>query len=128
MIDRRTFNQALGASVFVAASPALIGRAQTNVPKIGFVYLGPVGDYGWTYQHDVGRKELVAHFGNKISTTFVENVPETADAERVIADLAVIMDSEGAPLACCSRRMSKGGMPYFRREVVGTSSHSPENS
>ena len=88
MIDRRTFNRALGAGTFVAATPALIGRAQTSVPKIGFVYLGPVGDYGWTYQHDVGRKELVAHFGDKIATTFVENVPETADAERVIADLA----------------------------------------
>ena len=88
MIDRRHFNRALGSGVFVAASPALIGRAQSAVPKIGFVYLGPVGDYGWTYQHDVARKELVAHFGDKITTTYVENVPETADAERVIADLA----------------------------------------
>lgn len=88
MWDRRRFNRALGSGVFVAASPALIGRAQSAVPKIGFVYLGPVGDFGWTYQHDVARKALVAHFGDKITTTYVENVPETADAERVIADLA----------------------------------------
>ena len=89
MIDRRSFHRALGASAFVAAMPALVGRAMAATPpKIGFVYLGPVGDFGWTYQHDVARKNLVAHFGDKITTTFVENVPETADAERVIADLA----------------------------------------
>ncbi|HUZ66734.1 MAG TPA: BMP family ABC transporter substrate-binding protein [Beijerinckiaceae bacterium] len=87
-MDRRTFNALLGGGAFVAAAPALIGRAAAAVPKIGFVYLGPRGDYGWTYQHDVGRKDVVAKFGDKVQTTFVENVPESADAERVIADLA----------------------------------------
>ena len=44
-----------------------------------------MGDHGWTYAHDVGRKALEAQSGGKVSTTFVENVPETADAERVSA-------------------------------------------
>ena len=64
------------------------GTARAGVPKVAFVYLGPVGDYGWSYQHDMGRKEVVAKFGDKVETTFVENVPESADAERVIAALA----------------------------------------
>src|SRR5205823_1165169 len=50
--------------------------------------LGPVGDGGWTYQHDLGRIALQKEFGDKIKTIFVENVPETADAERVIRQLA----------------------------------------
>lgn len=56
--------------------------------KIGFVYVGPVGDHGWTYQHELGRRELVEHFGDKVKTSFVENVAEGADAERVIRNLA----------------------------------------
>jgi basic membrane protein A len=56
--------------------------------KVGFIGVGPVGDLGWTYQHDVGRKALVAALGDKIDTTFVENVPESADAERAIEQLA----------------------------------------
>ena len=66
------------ASQAVAADPA----------KIGFVYIGPTGDHGWTYAHDQGRKAVEAKFGDKVKTTFVENVPETADAERVFRDLA----------------------------------------
>lgn len=67
-----------GASAF-AAEPL----------KVAFVYLGPVGDGGWTFQHDQGRLAIEKEFGAKIKTTFVENVPETADAERVIRQLAV---------------------------------------
>ncbi|RFO96510.1 BMP family ABC transporter substrate-binding protein [Rhodoferax lacus] len=55
--------------------------------KIGFVYPGPVSDSGWTYQHDLGRKMVEKEFGSKVETVFVENVPESADAERVIRDL-----------------------------------------
>ncbi|MGL4667436.1 MAG: BMP family ABC transporter substrate-binding protein, partial [Saezia sp.] len=51
--------------------------------KIGFVYIGPVGDGGWTYAHDVGRKHIESVFGNKIKTSYVESVKEGADAERV---------------------------------------------
>lgn len=55
--------------------------------KIGFIYVGPVGDAGWSFAHDNGRKHIEAKFGDKIKTTFVEKVPEGADAERVIRDL-----------------------------------------
>ncbi len=56
--------------------------------KVGFVYVGPVGDHGWSYQHDQGRLAVEKHFGDKVETTFVESVPEGADAERVIRNLA----------------------------------------
>jgi len=56
--------------------------------KVGFVYIGPVGDGGWTFAHDAGRKAVEKKFGPKVQTTYVENVPENADAERVIRDLA----------------------------------------
>ena len=56
--------------------------------KIGFVYVAPVTDAGWVHQHDDGRKAVEAALGGKVKTTYVENVPEGADAERVIRDLA----------------------------------------
>ncbi|SHJ53100.1 nucleoside-binding protein [Bradyrhizobium lablabi] len=56
--------------------------------KVAFVYLGPRGDGGWTQQHDVARLKLEAALGSAIKTTFVENVPETADSERVFRQLA----------------------------------------
>jgi simple sugar transport system substrate-binding protein len=88
-MDRRTFNTLLGSGVVAAAAPWAMRAAKAAAPLgVGFVYLGPVGDFGWTYQHDVARKECVAHFGDAIKTTYVENVPETPDSERVINDLA----------------------------------------
>jgi basic membrane protein A and related proteins len=56
--------------------------------KIGFVYVGPVGDFGYSYQHDQGRKAVEKALGDKVETTFVENVGEGPDAERVIENLA----------------------------------------
>ena len=88
-MDRRTFNTLVGSGLAAAATPWALRSALAAEPlKVGFVYLGPVGDFGWTYQHDVARKEADAHFGDKIKTAYVENVPETADCEHVIADLA----------------------------------------
>ena len=55
--------------------------------KVGFIYLGPVGDLGWTYQHELARQALVKEFGDKIETTYLENVPEGPDAERAIEQL-----------------------------------------
>jgi basic membrane protein A and related proteins len=72
------------APVPVAAAPA----PKPEPLKIAFAYVGPVGDGGWTFAHDNGRKALEAEFGDKISTSFVENVPESADAERVIREMA----------------------------------------
>ena len=70
----------------VAATPA--APAKPEPLKIAFAYVGPVGDGGWTFAHDNGRKELEKVYGDKIITSFVEKVPESADAERVIRDMA----------------------------------------
>ncbi|MBS3910630.1 MAG: BMP family ABC transporter substrate-binding protein [Hydrogenophaga sp.] len=71
-----------------AAAPAVVEAPKAEPLKIAFAYVGPVGDGGWTFAHDNGRKALEAEFGDKVVTSFVENVPESADAERVIRDLA----------------------------------------
>ncbi len=72
-----------------AAAPAAAASAPTPEPlKIAFAYVGPVGDGGWTFAHDNARKALEKEFGDKIKTSFAENVPESADAERVIRDMA----------------------------------------
>ncbi len=72
-----------------APAPAASAPAPKPAPlKIAFAYVGPVGDGGWTFAHDNGRKALEKEFGDKIVTSFVENVPESADAERVIRDMA----------------------------------------
>ena len=84
-MQRRTFGQLLGASATMAlARPALAAEPV----KVGFVYVGPVGDFGWSYQHDIGRQAAVAKYGDAIKTTFVESVPDGPDSEKVIADLA----------------------------------------
>jgi simple sugar transport system substrate-binding protein len=64
------------------------GALAQDKTKVGFVYVGPVGDHGWTYQHHEGLKAIEAEFGDKVETTFVENVSEGPDAERVIQQLA----------------------------------------
>jgi simple sugar transport system substrate-binding protein len=69
------------------AAPAPEAKKPTGPLKVAFAYVGPVGDAGWTFAHDKGRKAVAAEFGSKVSTTFVENVPEAADAERVLRDL-----------------------------------------
>ena len=88
-MDRRTFNTFLGGGLIAAAAPLSLRQLAAAEPiKVGYVYLGPVGDFGWTYQHDVGRKEADAHFGAAATSVFVENVPEGPDAEHVCSDLA----------------------------------------
>jgi simple sugar transport system substrate-binding protein len=74
----------LAASLAVGITPAL---AQGK-PKVSFVYVGPIGDHGWSYQHHQGLQAIKKEFGDKIDTNFVENVPEGPDAERVIDQLA----------------------------------------
>jgi basic membrane protein A len=66
------------------AIPA-IEEGKTNV---AFVYVGPIGDGGWTYAHNEGRKYLEAQLGDTVNTAYLESVPEGADAERVIRNLA----------------------------------------
>ena len=83
---RRTITKLLSAAVLAGA--AVIGTAQAEELKVGFVYVGPVGDHGWTYRHDVGRQAIEKAFPGKIKTTFVESVKEGPDAERVIRQMA----------------------------------------
>ena len=86
LIPRRTF---LSGTAAAAAATAFGGVAQAAGPvKVAFVYVGPVGDFGWSYQHDQGRKALEAALGDKVKTSFVEKVAEGPDAERVIRQLA----------------------------------------
>ena len=115
--DKRSWLKFVGLSV-VAASAALVGCSReektttTTTPgsttttstttsgasmpapaasgplRIAFAYVGPVGDGGWTFAHDNGRKAIEKEFGSRVVTTFVEKVPEAADAERVFRDMA----------------------------------------
>ena len=71
-----------------ASAPASAAAAPKPEPlKIAFAYVGPVGDGGWTFAHDNGRKAVEKEFGDKVVTSFVEKVPEAADAERVFRDM-----------------------------------------
>jgi len=103
MIDVRKRVWLKAAALSVVASAALLGCGKkeeapapaptTEAPKAeplkaAWIYVGPVGDAGWSFAHDLGRKAAEAHFGDQLQTTFVEAVPEGADAERVIRDLA----------------------------------------
>jgi simple sugar transport system substrate-binding protein len=90
------------AAISAVAAAALVGCGKKEAPppapvaapakadplKIAFAYVGPVGDGGWTFAHDNGRKAVEAAFGDKVVTSFVEKVPESADAERVLRDMA----------------------------------------
>ena len=72
------------ASAAVAAAPA---PAASGPLKIAFAYVGPVGDGGWSFAHDNGRKALEKELGAQVQTSYVESVPESADAERVFRDM-----------------------------------------
>jgi len=71
-----------------APAPVAAAPAKPAPLKIAFAYIGPVGDGGWTFAHDNGRKAIEKEFGDKVVTSFVEKVPESADAERVLRDMA----------------------------------------
>ncbi len=86
-MNRRTL-LATGATAATLASLGLPGRAQEPL-KVGFIYVGPIGDLGWTYQHDQGRLAVEEHFGDAVETIFQESVPEGADAERAITQMVL---------------------------------------
>ncbi len=88
LINRRTL---LGGGAAAVAAAAGLGprRAMAAEPmKVAFVYVGPVGDFGFSYQHDLARKQLQAKLGDKIVTNYVEKVAEGPDSERVFRQLA----------------------------------------
>ena len=103
MIDIQKRQWVRAAALTVVAAAALVGcgkkeeakpaeapkaEAKPEPLKIAFAYVGPVGDGGWTFAHDNGRKAIEKEFGDKVVTSFVESVPESADAERVIREMA----------------------------------------
>ncbi|MEM8752131.1 MAG: BMP family ABC transporter substrate-binding protein [Pseudomonadota bacterium] len=79
---------ALAAAVGLGLSVGAALAAGHEPLKVGFVYVGPTGDFGWTYEHDIGRKAIEEALGDKVETTYVENVAEGPDAERVIRQMA----------------------------------------
>ena len=90
-MTRITRRMTLAAVAACAAALALPAAAQPKAGeplKIGFVYVSPIGDAGWTFQHDTGRKEMEKALGGKVTTKYIESVPEGADAERVIREFA----------------------------------------
>lgn len=76
----------IALSALALAGPAL--AASHGKTKVGFIYVGPIGDHGWSYQHNQGRLAIEEAFGDKVETTYVENVSEGPDAERAIERLA----------------------------------------
>ena len=108
VINKRALLKAVALSALAAAALVGCGKKEPAAPvaaapasapapapapaaepfKAAWVYVGPVGDAGWSYAHDLGRKAVQAEMGDKIKTSFIESVPEGADAERVIRDLA----------------------------------------
>ncbi len=80
-------------SKLLAGAALALGLATTAIAqdktKVGFIYVGPIGDGGWTYEHDKGRLAVEEHFGDKVETIYQESVPEGADAERAITQMAL---------------------------------------
>ena len=79
--------EAAPAPASAPAAASAPSAAASGPLKIAFAYVGPVGDGGWTFAHDNGRKAVEKEFGDKVETSFVEKVPESADAERVMRDM-----------------------------------------
>ncbi|MDB5503075.1 MAG: hypothetical protein JWR89_2977 [Tardiphaga sp.] len=76
------------AAAVLTAAAGLGGAHAAEKLKVGFIYLGPIGDLGWTYQHDLARLAMLKEFGDKVETTYLENVSEGPDSERSIEQLA----------------------------------------
>jgi simple sugar transport system substrate-binding protein len=83
------FKKLLQVTIFsiLALGLGLSATAREKL-KVGFVYVSPIGDAGWTYQHDLGRIAVENAYPGQVETKYIENVPEGAEAERVIRDLA----------------------------------------
>ena len=87
-MKRRTL-LASGAAAAALGLTGLPALAQDTKTKVGFIFVGPVGDGGWTYQHNEGRLAIEKEFGDSVETMFVESVPEGPDAVRVMTDMAL---------------------------------------
>ncbi|WP_310620011.1 BMP family ABC transporter substrate-binding protein [Flexibacterium corallicola] len=83
---RKILNFATAAAVALGISTG--ASALADPLKVGFIYVGPISDHGWSYQHDQGRQAIEKAFGDKVDTTYIESVSEGPDAERAIERLA----------------------------------------
>jgi basic membrane protein A len=79
------------ASAFALAS---FSAFAADPVKVGFIYVGPIGDHGWTYRHDIGRQQVEEHFGDQVETIYLESVSEGPDTERALR----MMIQEGADI------------------------------
>ncbi len=86
LMKKRTFLLTGVAAAAIASAAFADGHEPL---KVGFIFVGPVGDGGWTYEHNQGRLAVEEHFGDKVETVFQENVPEGADAERAMTQMAL---------------------------------------
>jgi len=89
MHKRTAFKLCLAGATAVALNAAPVAVFAKDEPlKVAFVYVSPANEEGWSSQHDIARKFVEEKFGDKIKVTWIENIPENADAQRVIRDLA----------------------------------------
>ena len=84
---KHTLLTALGAAALTTALTASVAHAADPL-KVGFVYVSPIGDAGWTYQHELGRQQMEAALGDQVTSKFIESVPEGGESERVIRQFA----------------------------------------
>ena len=78
-------------ATMLAVTMAFTAYADEPKDKVtaGFIYVGPTGDHGWTYRHDIGRQDVEKHFGDRVETIFVESVKYGPDATRVMRQMAM---------------------------------------
>lgn len=89
MKEKKIFKTGFKTLMGILCAGGLVAASMTHAQdKAAFVYIGPTSDHGWTYSHDQGRIKAEKALGGKYKTSYIENVPETADAERVIRNLA----------------------------------------
>jgi len=75
----------LAGAMFLASITASLAA---DPVKVGFIYVGPIGDHGWTYRHDIGRQQVEEAFGDKVETSYIESVQYGPEAENVIRQMA----------------------------------------
>ena len=81
---KKTFALIVSLALLLSISTFAFGD---HALKVGFIYIGPIGDHGWTYQHDQGRLAVEEELGDHVETVYLENIPEGPDAERAIERL-----------------------------------------
>jgi len=115
-LSRRRFlagSTAAAGAVTLGGSLASRAAFAADPLKVGFIYVGPIGDFGWTHGHDLGRRAIEEKFGDAVKTSYVESVSEGPDAERV----GEVVRGMGFRLAAPSRhvRIQREGAAFSNR-------------